>query len=47
MNKENIYQKEYSELSNKMKDIAEWICIKNSIRYLWHPINIMIKVLLE
>lgn len=43
MNKENIYQKEYSELSNKMKDIAEWICIKNSIRYLWHPINIMIK----
>ena len=43
MNKENIYQKEYSELSNKMKDIAEWICIKNSIRYLWHPINVMIK----
>ena len=43
MNKENIYQKEYSELSNRMKDVAEWICIKNSVRYLWQPINIMIK----
>lgn len=43
MNKENIYQKEYSDLSNTMRDLAEWICIKNAVRYIWQPINIMIK----
>ena len=42
MNKENIYQKEYSELNNRMRDLAEWICIKNAVRYIWKPINIMI-----
>ena len=42
MNKEKIYQKEYSELNNRMRDLAEWICIKNAVRYLWKPINIMI-----
>ena len=47
MNKENIYQKEYSDLNNTMKDLAEWICIKNAVRYLWQPINNSIKIKLS
>ena len=43
MNKEEIYQIEFSDLSKTMQELAEWICIKNAIRYVWQPINITIK----
>ena len=43
MSKDKIYENEYSNLFNTMKDLAESFCIKNAVRYIWQPINEMIK----
>ena len=43
MGQEDIYQKEYSHLFNTMKDLDECFCIKNAVRYVWQPINNMMK----
>ena len=39
MNKENIFEAEYSRLFNTMKDLSECFCIRNAARYIWKPIN--------
>ena len=43
MNKEMILQTEYSNLFDVMKDYAELYCIRNACRYIWQPINDLIK----
>ena len=43
IDKESIYKAEKSYLFNSMKDSAELFCIRNSIRYIWKPINLLIQ----
>ena len=46
-NQKIIFKKEYAILFDKMKNIAECYCIRNSIRFIWKPINTILKSVLE
>ena len=43
MSQETIYKIEYANLFNTLKEYAELFCIKNAIRYIWKPINLLIQ----
>ena len=46
MSQDALYKIEYANLFNTMKEYAELFCIKNAIRYIWKPINILIQEIL-
>ena len=47
LDKNTIFQNEYDNLLNAMKDLAELFCIKNAIRFIWKPINQILEDLLS
>ena len=47
LDKSAIFQNEYDNLLNAMKDLAELFCIKNAIRFIWIPIYKILESLLS
>ena len=43
MSKEMILENEYSNLFDFMKDFADLFCQRNAYRYIWRPINMLVK----
>jgi len=43
LDKETIIQNEHDNLFNTMKDLAECFCMKNAARFIWKPVNELLK----